>query len=410
MAQPYNLGPVEGSSGSGGSPKSLPADVVLLGPRDEKDYVEPVQRKIEAAPAKVERPELRPTPASYMPAPRKNSRSAKTMMVLAALAAIGVGIPSVAYLRSGAGAPVAPAATVVSEPSPVASAAAPAASAIVQGSASIISRPDGAQVLVDGVVRGVTPLTVTMPVGSYTLELQNGTSKRSLPLLIEAGAVVRQYVDLAPGASEHGRLEIQSDPAGAQVVVNGTPRGVTPLTLAAIEPGQHRVVISNGDNTVNRTVNVAAGATASVVASLAPAGAAGGWISIEAPFDMDVLENGRVIGTSAMERLMLPAGKHELELVSEAFGVRTSASVQVPAGKTVPVPVTLPKGAISINALPWADVWLDDQPMGTTPLGNVSVTVGNHEILWRHPQHGERRQTVKVTAAGPVRASVDFTK
>lgn len=414
MAQPYNLGPVDGSSGSSGgtSSKSLPADVVLLGPRDEKDHAEPAPRRIEAAPAKLEKPELRPAPASYMPAPRKSSRSRKTIMGLSALALIGVGIPSVAYLRSGAGAPAVPitiAAPAPPEPVAAAAAAAPAA-AIVQGSASIISRPDGAQVLVNGVARGVTPLTLTMPVGSYTLELQNGTSKRSLPLIIEAGAVVRQYVDLAPGAGEFGRLEIQSDPAGAQVAVDGVARGVTPLALASIEPGQHRIVISNADNTVNRTVSVAAGATASVVASLAPAGAAGGWVSVDAPFEMDVLENGRVIGKSTMERLMVPAGKHDLELVSEVFGVRTTASVQVPAGKTVSVPVTLPKSAISINALPWADVWLDGQPMGTTPLGNVSVTVGNHEILWRHPQLGERRQVVKVTADGPVRASVDFSK
>ena len=125
---------------------------------------------------------------------------------------------------------------------------------------------------------------------------------------------------------------------------------------------------------------------------------------------MDVLEDGRIIGSSAMDRLMLPAGKHDLELVSDAFGVRTSASVQVPAGGTVAVPLTLPSGTISVNALPWADVWVDGQPMGTTPLGNVSIAVGNHEVLWRHPQLGERRQTVKVTSAVAARATVDFTK
>lgn len=420
MAQPFNLGPVDGphSSGSAGagisSQKSLPPDVLLLGPRDERDFVEPASPKIDMAPAKPDKPDLRPAPASYMPPPRKNPRSRRTIIGVSALALVGIGIPSVAYLRSGAGSPAdSPAAAPVAavNTSAAAPATRPAAAPdAAQGSASIISRPDGAQVFLNGVARGVTPLTVTMPIGTYTLELQNGTSKRSLPLIIEAGAVVRQYVDLAPAAGDSGRIEVVSDPPGAQVSVDGSPRGVTPITLAAVEPGQHRVTISNGENTVNRTVNVSAGATASVVASLAPAGAAGGWISVEAPFDMDVLENGVVIGTTATQRLMLPAGRHEIELVSNAFGVRTTATVQVPAGKTVTVPVSVPKGTISINALPWADVWLDGQPLGTTPLGNMSVSVGNHEILWRHPQFGERRQTVKVTGAGPVRASVDFSK
>jgi hypothetical protein len=279
------------------------------------------------------------------------------------------------------------------------------------GSATIISRPEGAQVLVNGQAKGVTPLTLTLPLGSYTLELQNGSLKRSLPLVVESGFVVRQYVDLAPSAADgSGRLEIGSDPAGAQVAVDGVPRGVTPLAIATIEPGQHRVTISNADGTVNRTVNVAAGATASVVATLTPAGASGGWVAIQAPFELQVLENGQVIGSSAMDRLMLPAGKHDLTLISDSFGFTTTVAVQVPAGRTATVPVTLPKNTLSINALPWAEVSLDGQPLGTTPLGNISVSIGNHEIIWTHPQHGERRQVVKVTAGAPVRASVDLTK
>lgn len=417
MAQPFNLGPVEGPQSSGqvgasaGGQKSVPLDVLLLGPRDEKDFVEPAPPKIDVAPVKIEKTEFRPTKASYMPAPRKNQRSRRTIMGLAALALVGIGIPSIAYLRSGAElpgfAPAAPgAAPAVSQPVAPPAVAPPA----VQGSASIISRPDGAQVLVNGVAKGVTPLTLSMPIGTYTLELQNGTSKRSLPLVIEAGAVVRQYVDLLPSTGETGRLDVQSDPPGAQVTINGTPRGVTPLSLAAIEPGQHRIAVSNGENTVNRSVSVSGGSTASVHISLAPAGAAGGWITVEAPIELEVLENGRVIGTNATDRLMLPAGTHDLELVSTAFGVRTPVTVQVPAGKAVSVPVVLPKGTISVNALPWADVWLNGQAMGTTPLGNLSVTVGNHEVIWRHPQLGERRQVVKVTGSAPVRASVDFSK
>lgn len=409
--QPWNIGTgtsevtsplLEASSPGTTGPQSLPLDVLLLGPRDERDDKDEDMAPPRIEP-KIEKPELRPAPASYMPAPRKNPASRRTVISLAALVLVCVGIPSIAYLRSGASAP---------EAAPAAAAApATAPAAAVEGSATIISRPDGAQVFVNGMAKGVTPLTVTMPIGSYTLELQNGTNKRSLPLVVEAGAVVRQYVDLAPVASEGGgRLEVSSDPAGAQVAVDGQPRGVTPLVISAIEPGLHRVTISGADGTVNRSVNVAAGATASVVATLTPSGASGGWISVAAPFELQVLEAGQVIGSSTMERLMLPAGKHELEFVSSAFEFRTSATVQVPAGKTVSVPVTLPKGTLSINALPWADVWLDGQPMGTTPLGNISVTVGNHEVVWRHPQLGERRQVVKVTGRAPVRAGVDFSK
>jgi hypothetical protein len=107
---------------------------------------------------------------------------------------------------------------------------------------------------------------------------------------------------------------------------------------------------------------------------------------------------------------MLPAGRHDLELVSEDFGFTTTIAANVPAGRTTTVAVPLPNGLLSINALPWAEVSVDGKVLGTTPLGNLPVTIGHHEIVWRHPQHGERRQTVKVTADASIRAGVDFTK
>ena len=48
--------------------------------------------------------------------------------------------------------------------------------------------------------------------------------------------------------------------------------------------------------------------------------------------------------------------------------------VDVQPGRTVKVNVTIPNGALSINALPWANVWLDGQPLnGTTPFANLAV-------------------------------------
>ena len=56
-----------------------------------------------------------------------------------------------------------------------------------------------------------------------------------------------------------------------------------------------------------------------------------------------------------------------------------------------------------MNARPWAEVTLDGSSVGQTPLSNLLVTVGTHELVFRHPQFGERRQSVVVTAKGPNR-------
>jgi hypothetical protein len=63
-----------------------------------------------------------------------------------------------------------------------------------------------------------------------------------------------------------------------------------------------------------------------------------------------------------------------------------------------------------VNAIPWADVSVDGQPVGQTPIGNLALTIGPHEVLFRHPQLGEQRHAVTVTMKAPARLSVDLRK
>jgi PEGA domain len=70
--------------------------------------------------------------------------------------------------------------------------------------------------------------------------------------------------------------------------------------------------------------------------------------------------------------------------------------------------VAAPNGSLSVNALPWAEVFIDGRSVGTTPLANLPVVIGSHEIVWRHPQLGERRRTIIVTAQEPVRVGQNF--
>jgi hypothetical protein len=211
-----------------------------------------------------------------------------------------------------------------------------------------------------------------------------------------------------PAAATTGRLEISSDPPGARVTIDGTRRGTTPLAIQ-LAAGPHTVVVSDGNTTSTRSVTIAAGGTATLMSAL-PAGGGAGWLSINSPLDLQVREGGSLIGITSADRLMLPAGHHELTLSGPAVGYQTTLSVDIPAGKTTSTTVKVPNGSVSINALPWANVWLDGQALGTTPLANLEVPLGSHEVIWRHPQFGERRQTVVVTAKAPVRVVMDLSK
>jgi PEGA domain len=293
--------------------------------------------------------------------------------------------------------------TAVSPPAPV----------VQTGTAVINSVPDGASIAIDGVARGTTPLRVSLAAGAHSIQITSGSTSRTLPINVEAGSVVSQYIELAlaPPAMG-GRLEISSDPSGADVRLDGVPKGVTPLVINDIAPGQHRVTLSAGGNVVNRTVNVTRGNTATVVVSTATVETAGsgGWISVDTPMEMEILEGGRVLGTTRTDRLMLPVGSHRIEFARADLEFTTARTVQIVAGKTAIVAISRPSGRLSVNAVPWADVSIDGSPMGTTPLGELSVPIGTHEVVFRHPQLGERRQTVTIKAQTPARIGVDLRK
>jgi hypothetical protein len=59
--------------------------------------------------------------------------------------------------------------------------------------------------------------------------------------------------------------------------------------------------------------------------------------------------------------------------------------------------------------VPWAEVSIDGKKIETTPIAKLQVPLGTHEVVFKHPQFGERRQTVVVTST-PLTLNVDFTK
>jgi hypothetical protein len=275
------------------------------------------------------------------------------------------------------------------------------------------SVPDGASITIDGVERGITPIRVTLAPGAYTVQIVSGSSTRTLPITIEAGSVSSHYVEFAATPTQQGRLEIGSDPVGSEVRIDGVLKGITPLTVNDVAPGQHRVTISSGGNVINRVVNVVRGATATVVVSMNPApvaAASGGWLTVEAPLEMEIFEEGRLLGSTRTDRLMLPVGSHRLEFSNASLEFTTARTVQISAGRTTNTVVEVPNGRLSVNALPWANVSIDGSAVGTTPLGELAVTVGQHEVVFRHPQLGERRQNVIVKAQTPTRIGIDLRK
>jgi hypothetical protein len=134
-----------------------------------------------------------------------------------------------------------------------------------------------------------------------------------------------------------------------------------------------------------------------------------GGIRVSSAVALQVFEGTTLLGSTQGPIAMLE-GAHNIDLVNEALEFRMKKTTVVKPGQMTPLTIQLPNGRLSINALPWADVLIDGKPAGQTPLANLTVTIGEHEIIFRNPQFPEQKQTTVVKAETPTRVSVTFSK
>ena len=201
-----------------------------------------------------------------------------------------------------------------------------------------------------------------------------------------------------------GTIVVGTQPAGARVLLDGEPAGETPVTLTNVKPGRHVLTLVAASGTVKRTVRVQAGKTLALDVPVFS-----GWVAVFAPFLLDVSENGKVVGTTEQGRLLLSPGRHELTFSNRELDYNTTQVVEIEAGEERRVKLE-PKAHVNLNALPWAEVWIDGQRAGETPLARLPILLGTREIIFKHPQHGERRMTTTIKGSSPAAISVDFTK
>lgn len=137
-----------------------------------------------------------------------------------------------------------------------------------EGELVVQSRPVAARVSVNGEDRGVTPLTVPLAPGAHVLEVRAGRAEpRVIPIVIKPGTQSGIYVELQSVATVGG-LEVRSEPAKARVTVGGQYRGVTPLRLDDLPPGEIDVVVQAGGREVKQAVRIEPGITSQLVIPL----------------------------------------------------------------------------------------------------------------------------------------------
>ena len=201
-----------------------------------------------------------------------------------------------------------------------------------------------------------------------------------------------------------GELRVSSAPAGAQVRVDGKPRGVTPVTVTDLSAGTHAVEIQSSSGTVRKSATVVAGQTAEISEEIFS-----GWVAVFAPFDVAITEGTRALRLDDRNQVMLPAGPHDLVFANRDLGFEHTRHVEVKPGEISRISIVPPRSTIAVTASEAAQVQIDGAPAGATPLAGQPIDLGTHQVVVRSAGGSERRFTVTITVK-PYSLDVDFSK
>ncbi len=111
------------------------------------------------------------------------------------------------------------------------------------GMLKITSNPDGANISIDGVSRGLTPYSGNLLSGQHRVEIsKSGYDTVTKTVYVRANGTVNEEIALAQNF-ETSKVQVNSSPEGATVELDGNYVGVTPCSID-IPLGEHTIKVS----------------------------------------------------------------------------------------------------------------------------------------------------------------------
>ena len=199
------------------------------------------------------------------------------------------------------------------------------------------TNPSGADVYVNGEYYDTTPCEITLPVGTYTVEIKKeGYKTYKKDVKIKAKETTILEVTLTP-VDQKATLDVTSNPSGAEVYINGEKKGKTPLTLY-LPPDEYTIKIKKeGYTTFIKRITLSSGQYLSINAELVKEN---GTLHVDSePSEAYVYVDGQLVGRTPLE-VALPVGEHTIVVKKEGYETYTKV-VTISVGETVDIHIQL---------------------------------------------------------------------
>jgi len=268
----------------------------------------------------------------------------------------------------------------------------------VKGLLLVTTDPAGAELSLDGYSLGETPRLLTTLDAKDVHRLlvrKTGYQDRKLEVKFNGRSPVVQHINMV---LDSGVVTITSDPAGAEVTLNGIARGPTPVTVKDIPKGRVSVTLKkDGYEPAVREMSVNAGDKQELFVSLEAL--PGKLLLTSVPDGARFYVNNEARGKGPVDVPGLKPGSYRVRAEMDGYGP-VERTVSVDKGQTVSEEFRLESilGSLEVRTIPvGATVYVDGRNCGSTKSDSPTAEASDVLVI---PNLKEGEHTLLVKCAG----------
>ena len=266
------------------------------------------------------------------------------------------------------------------------------------------SSPSGAQVLVDGKARGVTPLVLyDLPYGMrHVTYMLDGHEDVDFFVGVEPGSRLSRFFEMKP---EKGLVLLLTEPSGCAISLDGVSFGETPRLVTSLDaPGAYKFQLQK-PGYVAKTVEVKFNGRTPVVKREKLILDSGTVIVTSEPAGASVVVNGVDYGKTPAKVVKIPKGKATVSLARDGYKPVTR-QLTLNAGDEIPCHIVLEglPGALSLVSIPaGARFYVNDEPRGKGSVYIDNLRAGEYTVRAELDGHAAEERRIVVPNGGEVR-------
>jgi hypothetical protein len=280
--------------------------------------------------------------------------------------------------------------------------------------ALLVTSDAGGDVYVDGVRKDVAPAIITgVPAGDHVIEVRkDGVPPWRQNVTVPSGQQVKVSAVFGASVGTGSIRAIASEP-DAQIFIDGEDKGRSPATANNVKPGDHIVEARKAKfKSVQQTVHVGQGDNAIVQLKmeLAPPDRPKAGLKVQSTVpNAEVFVDGSSLGRAPVDRNDLDPGKHYIVVHRDGY-TDFKREVYLNENQYVALVADLSAtGAIRVLSTPeGADVRVDGELIGKTPVSRDQIGSGDHVIEFRLKGYFDHKETMKVEGGREKVFSVDL--